>query len=99
MGNIGLGPEITREFLEKQYRSACETIARLTAENEHLLAVLMVIEAYSVECDLVDEERTGHACAVYRWAHVARNPTCIDKHPDWINQLETAIAIVQGPKP
>lgn len=36
MGNIGLEPEITREFLEKEYRSACETIARLTAENEHL---------------------------------------------------------------
>ena len=34
MGNIGLEPEITREFLEKEYRDACKTIAELTEQLE-----------------------------------------------------------------
>ena len=34
MGNIGLEPEITREFLEKEYRDACKIIAELTEKLE-----------------------------------------------------------------
>ncbi len=32
MGNMGLEPEITREFLNGEYREACGTIASLTAQ-------------------------------------------------------------------
>ncbi|MFA5169917.1 MAG: hypothetical protein WC420_04270 [Candidatus Paceibacterota bacterium] len=35
MGNTGLEPEITREFLEKEYRDACKTIAELTEKLEN----------------------------------------------------------------
>lgn len=34
MGNIGLEPELTREYLAAEYRKACERIAALVALNE-----------------------------------------------------------------
>ncbi len=47
MGQIGMEPEITREFLEKEYREACKTIAgqteriaSLEVENKRLLKTL-----------------------------------------------------------
>lgn len=36
MGNVGLEPEITREFLEKEYRDACKTIAEQREEITEL---------------------------------------------------------------
>jgi hypothetical protein len=36
MGNVGLEPEITREFLEKEYRDACKTIAKQREEITEL---------------------------------------------------------------
>ena len=35
MGNIGLEPEISREFLDKEYRAACAKIAELTEELQN----------------------------------------------------------------
>ncbi len=40
MGNIGLEPEITREFLDAEYRKACARVAELEAERDEARAVV-----------------------------------------------------------
>ena len=45
MGNIGLEPEITREFLDKQYRRACELLAHEQQRAESLDAQLQEVQA------------------------------------------------------
>lgn len=56
MGNIGLEPEITREFLDKEYRRACELIATQVAHIAELEA----------EVGRLREDHE-HAVGISRW--------------------------------
>ena len=60
---------------------------------------LLVIEAITSDVTMMDLElhpledkiiRTLMAklSAIYRYAHIARNPSCIDAHDDWVEGLK-----------
>ena len=60
---------------------------------------LLVIEAITSDMTMVDlelhppEDKTirtlvAKLSAIYRYAHIARNPSCIDAHDDWVEELK-----------
>ena len=71
---------------------------RPTQKDKALLVIeAMVVEGipFDLEFDIAVERETdpkliaicGIFSRIYRYAHVARNPSCIKAHGDWVKEL------------
>lgn len=60
---------------------------------------LLVIEAITSDMTMMDlqlhspedkltQELAAKLGAIYRYSHIARKPSCISAHDDWVKQLE-----------
>ena len=60
---------------------------------------LLVMEAITSDVTMMDLELhppedktirtlTAKLSSIYRYAHIARNPSCIDAHDDWVEELK-----------
>lgn len=95
MGNIGLEPEISREFLDKEYRAACAKIAELT---EHI---------QNSEAEIT--RMTRLLSEMQEWAHTqdrVLGPPGSDPYEDGVYDckktvchiLRSACSILKGPE-
>ena len=73
----------------------------ITQKEKALLVIEAMVEEgvpFDLEFDIATERETDPRLiaisnifsSIYRYAHVARNPSCIKSHEDWIEDLNKA---------